>query len=214
MYGTWPFTDESTLYTAGVGGVRRWNLEDGVHELVYRFEPGSPDHPRSLAEAEALLRVAPEGRLALLGAGQAKTLDLLTGEVRTLQVFGARVESVALDPSGRLAATGDVNGVVRVGRLTDEEPHLLMGHEGPVDQVEISPDGRWVASTGSEDNTLRLWPMPDLSKPPLHTLPRDQLIAKLKSLTNFRAVRDSEAPEGWKIEFDRFPGWKETPRWW
>jgi hypothetical protein len=42
--------------------------------------------------------------------------------------------------------------------------------------------------------------MPDLDKPPLHTLPHDELLAKLKSLTNFRAVRDPEAPNGWRIE--------------
>jgi hypothetical protein len=69
-----------------------------------------------------------------------------------------------------------------------------------------------VASTG-EDNTLRLWPMPDLSQPPLHTLPRDELIAKLKSLTNLRAVPDPEAEGGWKVELAPFPGWKEVPTW-
>jgi WD40 repeat protein len=34
----------------------------------------------------------------------------------------------------------------------------------------ISPDLRWIATTG-EDNTLRLWPVRDLSKPPLHNPP-------------------------------------------
>jgi hypothetical protein len=53
-----------------------------------------------------------------------------------------------------------------------------------------------VATTG-EDNTLRLWPMPDLSKPPLHTLPHDELLAKLRSLTNLRAVRDPSTATGW-----------------
>jgi len=54
--------------------------------------------------------------------------------------------------------------------------------------------------------TIRLWPMPDLSKPPLHTLPRQELIAKLKSLTNLRVVRDEESPTGWKLTHDPFPG--------
>ena len=78
--------------------------------------------------------------------------------------------------------------------------------------MAISPDLKWVASAG-EDNTLRLWPMPDLDRPPLHSLPRAELIAKLKSLTNFRAVRDPASPEGWKIALDRFPGWKDVPTW-
>jgi WD40 repeat protein len=80
------------------------------------------------------------------------------------------------------------------------------------DKAAISPDLRWVASTG-EDNTLRLWPMPDLSKPPLHTLPHDEFVAKLKSLTNLRAVRDAASATGWKVDLGPFPGWKNLPPW-
>jgi hypothetical protein len=69
-----------------------------------------------------------------------------------------------------------------------------------------------VASTG-EDNTLRLWPMPDLSKPPIDALPHAELVAKLKSLTNLRAVRDPASSTGWKIGLDPFPGWAKIPEW-
>ena len=79
-------------------------------------------------------------------------------------------------------------------------------------KVAISPDLRWVASAG-EDGTLRLWPMPDLSKPPLHTLPHDELLAKLHSLTNLRAVRDPASDTGWTIELGPFPGWETVPTW-
>ncbi len=94
----------------------------------------------------------------------------------------------------------------------DRDAHLLPGHVGGTWDAAISPDLRWVASTG-EDNTLRLWPMPDLSKPPLHTLPHDELLAKVKSLTNIRAVRDPKSATGWSIELGPFPGWKNLPTW-
>jgi WD40 repeat protein len=94
--------------------------------------------------------------------------------------------------------------------LAGDAPHVLGGHVGPVDSVAISPDLRWIASSG-EDNTLRLWPMPDLSKPPLHTLPHDELIAKLRSFTNLRAVRDPKSSTGWTVELGPFPGWKNVP---
>jgi hypothetical protein len=46
----------------------------------------------------------------------------------------------------------------------------------------------------------------DFSKPPLHTLPHDELIAKLKTLTNLRVIRDEDSATGWKLTHDPFPG--------
>jgi WD40 repeat protein len=138
--------------------------------------------------------------------------DLATGEHRPLLEFGNCVTRQALDPSGRVAATGDRDGVLRVGRVSGAAPHVFLGHEGPVHEVAISPDLRWVGSMG-EDNTLRLWPMPDLETPPLHALPHDELIARLRSLTNLRAVRDADDPTGWSIALDPFPGWRDAPEW-
>jgi WD40 repeat protein len=217
-WGIWDlaFADESTLYTAGDGGVRRWNLESGADELVFATKPGH----------DATMTLRPDGRTALVHVGQlgnpeacgpVEILELATGGTRTLPAVGDgcsafRRAKIALDTSGTVAVSGDREGIVRVGRVSGGEPHLLVGHEGPVGSVAVSPDGRWIASTG-EDSTLRLWPTPDLDKPPLHTLSHDELIAKLKSLTNLRVVRDPNSAEGWKVELAPFPGWKKVPTW-
>ena len=125
----------------------------------------------------------------------------------------------AFDPTGSTVVSDD-GLICRSVELeggdcaTDHEPRLLFDGELPIYLGSpISPDGRWIASSGDEQGMLRLWPMPDLSKPPLHTLPREELIAKLKTLTNLRVVRDEESATGWKLEVGPFPGWETVPEW-
>jgi WD40 repeat protein len=147
-----------------------------------------------------------------VGISSLSVFDLATGATREITKHGNRLNQCAVDASGSVLATADQDGVIRVGPLSGGEPHLMIGHEQAVFGVAISPDGRWLVSTGG-DGTIRLWPMPDLDKPPLHTLPREELIAKLHSLTNLRVVRDAESSTGWKVEVGPFPGWAEVPNW-
>jgi WD40 repeat protein/DNA-binding winged helix-turn-helix (wHTH) protein len=206
------FANEATLYTMGDGGLRRWNLETGSQELVSESSAGYRN--RGAFDADATVALTAEWRQGWNDCPRALLHDLVAGTAREVTEFGdcGAWSRIALDPSGAVAATGSFDGIVRVGRLAGGEPHILMGHEGALDSIAISPDLRWVATSG-EDNTLRLWPMPDLSKPPLHTLPHEELLAKLKSLTNLRAVRDPSSSTGWKIEVGRFPGWRDVPVW-
>ncbi len=207
------FASESVLYSAGDGGIRRWNLENGTQELVY---PAKPGHAVTAAfSADRHTAIVRQWRASGETSCRAfERVDLSTRTGHELPRFGTCGPETAmhLDRSGTVAATGDRDGLVRVGRLADGEPHILAGHEGTVQFVAISPDLKWVASSG-EDNTLRLWPMPDLDRPPLHTLPHGDLLATLRSLTNFRAVRDPAAPNGWRIEIGPFPGWRHVPTW-
>jgi hypothetical protein len=62
---------------------------------------------------------------------------------------------------------------------------------------------------------LRLWPTPDLTKQPFHTLPHNEFVAKLKALTNLRAVPSDESHTGYTIEpdFTAYRGWGTVPEW-
>ena len=104
-------------------------------------------------------------------------------------------------------------GPLQVGAVSGGPVHLLVGGESElINGFEVSPDGRWIVTWGQSE-TIRLWPMPDLSKPPLHTLPPKELVEKLKTLTNLRVVADEESNTGWRLDIDPFPGWEEVPSW-
>jgi len=202
------FVDESTLYTAGANGLLRWDVESGTYEQLRRAPAGGFLQIHMTSDRRKMF-VYEEGS-SWSRKGPIDLHDLRTGDVRTLDIPGGG--STALSSDGTVWASGKEDGSVWVGRTDGGEPHLLLGHEGDFSGIAISPDLRWIASS-SQDDSLRLWPMPDLSNPPLHTLPHDELIAKLHSLTNLRAVRDDESSTGWKIEVGPFPGWAEVPSW-
>jgi DNA-binding winged helix-turn-helix (wHTH) protein/WD40 repeat protein len=209
------FTDEETLFTVGASGFLRWDLKDGSNEEVVALAAVGYRTAAASADGQRVLIVEYSGG----SEGTAKDIcdtpilyDLAAGTAEELPSFGGCVRTIALDPTGVVAVTGDADGAIRVGRIAGGEPHLLAGHEGAIEHVAVSPGLRWVASVGS-DRTLRLWPMPDLDAVPLHTLPHGELITKLHSLTNLRAVRDEESSTGWKIEIGPFPGWETVPSW-
>jgi WD40 repeat protein len=204
------FTDDGRLLHATSKGVMAWDVETGRHELLVELD------------AQALVASADGRRMLVLERGESDVdwapigspvfYDLDSGVSRRLDSHGTDVYDATISPDGTVVATGDRNGTIRVGPATGEAPHLLLRHESQVTPLDIDPLGRWVVS-GGVDNTIRLWPMPDLTKPPLHTLPREELIAKLKTLTNVRMAHDPDSSTGWTLTHDPFPGWETVPTW-
>jgi WD40 repeat protein len=141
------FVDETTLYTSGAYGLLRWDLETGTSERILEAPPGGSLH----------LRMASDRRTSLvyeLGSAVDHRLgaflhDLKTGEVRSLDIPGGHRWALALSPDGMTWATGEKDGSIWIGRTDGGEAHLLAGHEGPVDRIAISPDNKWIASSGA-----------------------------------------------------------------
>ena len=202
---TLAFLPNGDLLTSSFGGLRRIDRRTGSSELLLP-QPGAAF-------------VGPDGRHVLLlrtenanfPVGTASVFDMRERRSWPLTTHGNQVTLMAWDPSGTRVVTGSRDGTVRVGPANGEEPHLLIGHEGPVWAVRVDPSARLIASTG-EDGTVRIWPMPEGR--PLHTLPRDALLDKLRSLTNVRIVPDGLASSGYRKTLLPFQGWGRNPPTW
>ena len=192
------FVGDERVVVSGAGGLGMFDLRgDGSRIFTDKIQLD--------------VTVSHDGRFLLsVENEQAVVLWNLDGTREKTLTSRGNPYTVALDPTDKVVVSGGVDGVVRVGPISGEEPHLLLGHTGLIRSVAVSPDGNWIAS-GGEDGTLRLWPMPDLRRPPLHTLPHDALLDHLRSWTNVRAVPDRSSTTGWRIEAGPFPGWKTLP---
>jgi WD40 repeat protein len=205
------FTGEGRLLAGGLGGVRWIDPKTGVSDWIWHL-------PRDM---RAVFALSADGRRLVASssgthekvrtASEVLFVDLGGGERRAIRSHGGGVTALAMDASGRTVVTGDEQGVVRVGSVDGSEPHRLCCHAGKVVTVAVSLDGQWIASAAGGE--IRLWPMPDVTKPPLHTLPYDELMAKLRALTNLQVVEDAASPTGYKLDIGPFPGWKDVPTW-
>ena len=124
-----------------------------------------------------------------------------------------QLTAVGLDPGNTLVATGSFEGTMRIGPTSGEEPRLLLGQEGEgaIYSLAFSPDGRWIAASG-ESFRIYVWPVPDISKPPLHRRSHDELLALLRSHTNLEALPDPASSTGYRLEVGRFRAWAPMPR--
>ncbi|MEG5050903.1 MULTISPECIES: WD40 domain-containing protein [unclassified Microcoleus] len=72
------------------------------------------------------------------------------------KIFGS-VRSVIFSPDGKLLATGDTDGIVRLWEASScREILTCKGHTNVVESVAFSPDGKILASA-SYDKTIELW---------------------------------------------------------
>lgn len=157
--------DGKLLATAGPGGAARlWSVATGTQI-------------RNLPVSCQAVAFSPDGRLlATAGGGDAARLwEVGTGRaVRMVTAGPAR--DVAFSPDGALLATAGggrarATGVAAAG-LVDNSAWLwqvgthspareLAGHDGQVQTVAFSSDGRLLAST-ARDRTARVWSLADL----------------------------------------------------
>jgi WD40 repeat protein/DNA-binding winged helix-turn-helix (wHTH) protein len=196
------FLDDDHIVAASpTSGVLSFDLREGGHAVL----SSRPARAVTVGHRERIV-------VAVLGEPDELVRVSLDGREPTRVFCCPGCMSVALDPTDAIVATGSAQGIVRVGPASGGEPHLFFSQTVSPQRVAFSPDGRWVASSG-ERTSVRLWPVPDVNRTPLHRRNRDEILATLHSWTNLRAVKDPQSPTGWKLEPGPFPGWARLPRW-
>jgi len=212
--GSVQFVGRDRLYASIVGtGIASIDLASGTNRLVVP------------TQSIGTMVVSRDGRFGIgTSAGQegqaargnspVLRFSLDDGSIEPLLSYGNRVTAVALDPKSSLIATGSSDGTIRIGSTSGAQPHLLVGQEGEgaIYSLSFSPDGQWIAASG-ESFAIHVWPVPEVSTPPLHRRSHDDLLALLRTHTNLVALPDATSSTGYKLDTGTFRGWAKLPQW-
>jgi WD40 repeat protein len=114
------------------------------------------------------LAIAPDGSSLAMG-GYAQTIrvwndPLGSSPISSLLEDSSPVGAVVYSPDGKLLATGDAQGFIRLWDLASGQLlRTLKGHTAWVNGLAFQPDGKRLFSI-SEDGTARIWGMDDGSQ--------------------------------------------------
>ncbi len=152
--------DGRTLLVADEKGVDVWDWQSGKKV-------------RTLHRAGEEIVVHPDGKSIIANSGALQRWDLTTGKPLWTQTFDwghvGEVLDLAFSADGKRLASGSADGTVRLWDAATGQPlRVWRGHqarrpiafhnyrEAGVQSVDITPNGRWILSAGSDDR-LKLW---------------------------------------------------------
>ncbi len=206
------FSEDGSLFTCdSQGSVQRWNIHDGSSTLVGRSKlPGASGLAVSRDARVLYANFVSNYQWGAATTGEVMEFDMQNHTSRTLKSHGNKIGDVALDQTEKLLITAGLDGAVRVGPVTGEEPHMLLAPGGS-NAISISPDGKWIVAYAAGAPILRIWRMPEGR--PIQTLSHEEFLNRLRALTNVRVVADKASQTGYRLDKAPFPGWEKAPTW-
>ncbi len=142
--GTAAGKDTDAFQAKPVVGIKVWDLPAGK-EIA------------SLERAEPIL-FRPDGDMLLVSQGNGRLLAWMPGSGKDpVELKDAKTPAL-FAPDGKVLAVSDDGRTITLrDPATGKELLSLAGHEGTVDGLACSPDGKTAASRSGKDRTVRLW---------------------------------------------------------
>jgi WD40 repeat protein len=165
--------------------VKAWDTATGAETAVFRGH----------ALPISCLRFSGDGKVLVTGAcdlsrathaHEIKIWDAATGRLLAELAGRGPIYNTVFHPDGRrLALAGHDGRLTVIDWSHPDKPISLEGHNGEVTAIAFSADGRFLASSGYRDRTIKIWDLSVLSsgagtsRKPVHTLPAPLFLGDL-----------------------------------
>jgi WD40 repeat protein len=187
------FSPDGALLAAGGwtpphGSMSVWNATTGA--LVFKTAEG------------ATIAFSPDGTLlAASAATEIVVYDVATWKEVVRQPQEAWLGTLVFSPDGRNLVGGSEDGnIVVIDTETWEQSAVLSGHRGKIKDVDVSPDGRLIASADST-GLVRIWNLS--TGEALQGIPLSEQVQNVEFVDERHLfVTDSEGPDAYVMTVD------------
>ncbi|MEX2139110.1 MAG: WD40 repeat domain-containing protein [Pirellulales bacterium] len=158
------FSPDGRSLAAGYG-----NNDGRGRVIAWDLAQRKPRFAKEEGEVVPSVAYSPNGEFLAIGSflPVVRLLNPATGNVmRAWKAHDQHIRSVAFNFTGTLATASYDQTIKLWDAPTGTVRRVLAGHQAPLRVIAFSPDGKWLASAGGQEEMVRLWNLTDQNKPP------------------------------------------------